>query len=147
MPPDHSDPAHVRETRRKMNLLSLIAIWQLLSVLVVGYVLMWALAVTYMSYSEAEYFGVGMLWSIESLSYYAIELTLGLGYIVPALLGAIGLLRGAEWGRKLSLVHATVSLILFPIGTIPGALALRYLIRRDVREHFQAGRQAMSGPR
>jgi hypothetical protein len=124
-----------------MNYLSLIAIWQLLTVLVVGYVLMWFLAVAYMSYSEAEYFGQGKLWSLESLATYAAGLALGLGYIVPTLAAAFGLLRAREWGRKLSIVHSIVSLVLFPIGTAVGAVSLRYLLRPDVKEYFQAARR------
>lgn len=141
VPRDRAEPSSAKAAKRRANYLSVIAIGQLLSVVLAGYLLMWSLAVTYISYSEAEYFGQGKLWSVESLSTYAIELTLGLGYIVPGLAGATGLLWAKEWGRKLSVVHAVLSLILFPIGTILGALALRYLLQPDVKEHFQAARK------
>jgi hypothetical protein len=134
---DQASSVHSAASERRRRFLTLIAIWQLLSVVVAGYLLMWFLAVTYMTYSEQEYFGLGSLWGPEALRAYAVELALGLGYIVPALAGAVGLLRTREWGRKLSSVHALLSLILIPVGTVPGALALRYLLRPDVKEHFQ----------
>jgi hypothetical protein len=130
-----------------MRNLSLIAIWQLLTVLVAGYLLMSFLIWTYAYFSEAEYFGTGKLWSLEALRYYAIELAVGLGYIVPGLVGAAGLLLAKEWGRKLSIAHALLSLILIPIGTVAGALSLRYLLREDVQDHFEGVTETVGGSR
>ncbi len=49
----------------------------------------------------------------------------------------IGLLRMREWGRILGIVHAALFLIVFPVGTVIGVLALLYLTRPDVRQAFQ----------
>ena len=66
------------------------------------------------------------------------------GLCTTAALGAlslaagIGLMRMATWARWLAVALAILSLILFPIGTIIGALIIRYLLRQDVREAFEA---------
>ncbi|MFC2066473.1 hypothetical protein ACFLUO_05370 [Chloroflexota bacterium] len=58
-------------------------------------------------------------------------------YFIIALLGGIGLLRGKEWGRILSIIHAALSAFWIPIGTIVGILILLYLATPEVREHFR----------
>ena len=63
-------------------------------------------------------------------------LVLVVGFVI-ALMGGIGLLRGREWGRILSIVHAALSLFWVPIGTIIGILVLIYLTKAEVREYFE----------
>jgi hypothetical protein len=66
-----------------------------------------------------------------TLAVVALAFVLGVGVA-----GGVGLLRGKEWGRILSIVHAALSLFNIPIGTVIGVLAMIYLVRQDVREHF-----------
>lgn len=69
----------------------------------------------------------------------------GLGVAVLVLLcftilgafGGFGLLNGTELGRILSIVHAAVNLIIIPIGTVLGILAIIYLGKPEVREYFE----------
>ena len=57
-------------------------------------------------------------------------------YFVMALMGGIGLLRGREWGRILSIVHAALSLFWVPVGTVIGILILIYLTKAETQEYF-----------
>ena len=57
-------------------------------------------------------------------------------YFVLALMGGIGLLKGKEWGRILSIVHAALSLFWVPVGTVIGILILVYLTKTEVQEYF-----------
>jgi MFS family permease len=52
------------------------------------------------------------------------------GLLGPALLGGLGLLRGAVWGRPVVTVTAILMLFLVPLGTIAGLAALAVLHRR-----------------
>ncbi len=63
-------------------------------------------------------------------------------YVVLALVGGIGLLKGKGWGQVLSIVHAAFTLFWVPIGTIIGILAIIYLTKPEVSEYFKAGKQA-----
>ena len=60
-----------------------------------------------------------------------------LTYFVLALMGGIWLLQGREMGRILSIVHAALSLLFVPVGTVIGALVLVYLTKPEVRDYFQ----------
>ena len=84
----------------------------------------------YTGYSEAAYFGDAEGVN-EALLLGGIALVVGLSYSVSAVAGGVGLIMGREWGRKLCIAHAIMSLILFPIGTVVGILSLRYLVRKD----------------
>ncbi len=55
-----------------------------------------------------------------------------------AVVAAIGLLAGKEWGRVLSIVYATFSLLRIPFGTIIGILVIVYLIKPQIREYFES---------
>ena len=60
-----------------------------------------------------------------------------LTYFILALMGGIWLLQGREMGRILSIVHAALSLLFVPVGTVIGALVLVYLTKPEVRDYFQ----------
>jgi hypothetical protein len=53
-----------------------------------------------------------------------------------AMTSGIGLLKGKRWGRIISIINATLSLFLVPIGTVIGILVLIYLLKPEVREYF-----------
>ncbi len=54
-----------------------------------------------------------------------------------AIAGGVGLLKGKEWGRILSIVHAAPSLLSFPIGTVIGIIIIMYLSKTEVKAYFQ----------
>lgn len=54
-----------------------------------------------------------------------------------SLAAGIGLMRLATWARWLAFALASLSLILFPIGTIIGVIIIWYLLRQDVRQAFE----------
>lgn len=56
---------------------------------------------------------------------------------IVSIASAIGLLIRKEWGRMLSIVHAALSLLVVPIGTIIGVLVIQYLGKPEVKEYFQ----------
>jgi hypothetical protein len=60
-------------------------------------------------------------------------------YISIAIAGGVGLLKGREWGRVLSIAHAALSLVSFPIGTVIGVIIIMYLTKSEVTGYFQAG--------
>jgi len=59
-------------------------------------------------------------------------------YIGIAIAGGMGLLKGKEWGRIMSIAHAALSLFYFPIGTVIGILSIIYLTRPEVLEYIKA---------
>jgi hypothetical protein len=59
-------------------------------------------------------------------------------YLAAAVISAVGLLKGKEWGRNTAIVHSAVSLICFPVGTAAGGLSIMYLIKPEVKEYFIA---------
>ncbi len=58
--------------------------------------------------------------------------------VFAALASGVGLMGMRPYGRALLLPFAWFSLILFPIGTVIGVLALRYLYKPEVRAAFAA---------
>ena len=54
-------------------------------------------------------------------------------YLVPGLLGGVGLLRGKPWARPLLIVLSVLAVIGFPIGTALGAFGLWVLLGKDYR--------------
>jgi hypothetical protein len=51
-------------------------------------------------------------------------------------MGGIGLLKGREWGRILSIIHAALNLLWVPVGTVIGVLILIYLTKTETQEYF-----------
>ena len=49
---------------------------------------------------------------------------------------AVGLLRLRDWARWLAIVLAAMGLLLFPIGTIVGALIIWYLLNDEAKQAF-----------
>jgi hypothetical protein len=82
------------------------------------------------------------MWDVPRMGGIAF-ITLGViallmvAYFVLALMGGIGLLKGREWGRILSIVHAALSLFWVPVGTVIGVLVLIYMTKTEVREYFE----------
>ena len=108
------------------DVLLLIAIWQFLTAAgaFIGIV---AIAVfAFPDVSDAGgYFGLSVATVIL------------LGYFGLAVAAGVGLLMGKQWGRIAAIVHAALSLLSAPFGTIIGALTLVYLLRSKTREYFE----------
>ena len=64
-----------------------------------------------------------------------------LAYLGLSLAAGIGLLMEKEWGRISGIVHAALSLLWFPIGTVIGIITLIYLTKAEVREYFESARK------
>ncbi len=126
---------------KRPDLLVLIAVWMFLSALGV---LIGIAAIT-----SAFFFAPGiwmwgnwMWWDVPHIgSFVAVGLSIAIlvmvAYFIIALMGSIGLLKGKDWGRILSIVHAALSLFWVPIGTVIGILVIIYLTKQEVRDYFE----------
>ncbi len=81
------------------------------------------------------------MWDMPRMGGFAIfalgvAVLVMVAYFILALMGGIGLLKGREWGRILSIVHAALSLFWVPVGTVIGVLILVYLTKDEVKEYF-----------
>jgi len=108
-------------------LLILIAVWEFLSA---AGALIGVYIVVYESYLEPEDpppFAWSVALIVMLLAYFGLSVAAG-----------VGLLMRKQWGRILAIIHAALSLINIPIGTIIGALTLVYLRKSKTREYFEA---------
>ena len=114
---------------KRPDLLVLIAIWEFLSALffIIGIAAIAIFAFPH-TWDPGGRFG---------LSIAELLLTSHTGIAVA---GGIGLLMGKGWGRILSIIHAALSLLWIPVGTVLGALVLVYLTKPEVREYFEGSR-------
>jgi hypothetical protein len=120
---------------KRPDLLILIAIWEFITAFfaLIG---ISAIAVFVFPDALAPMWGPAVTGAVFGLSVAVLVL---LCYIGIALAGGIGLLRGQEWGRILSIAHSALSLFWFPFGTAIGILSIIYLTRSEVAEYFKAG--------
>jgi hypothetical protein len=134
---------------KKPDLLILVAIWEFIS----AFFLFISMCFMYLAYF------ISIPWWMGGMGAHVWEDALGswtslgpiegfvmgflgliiLAFLILSLLGGIGLLRGREWGRILSIIQAALSLLWLPIGTVVGILILIYLVRTEVRDYFAAG--------
>lgn len=119
---------------KKPDLLVLIAIWDFL-VAAGSFILVVLISGFAFPPAISQSYGPAMVGVIFGLSVIVLLL---LTLVVISLSGGIGLLRGKEWGRVLSLVNAALSLFSPPIGTAAGVLSIIYLTRADVRAYFKS---------
>ena len=131
---------------KRPDLIVLIAVWEFLN----AFGILFGIGAVGSAYFAATpwmwggWMWDGMMWDFPGMGGFAFfvlgfVLLLMVAYFVLALMGGIGLLRGREWGRVLSIVQAALSLLWFPVGTVIGILILVYLIKPDVREYFSTG--------
>ncbi len=81
------------------------------------------------------------MWGVPQMGGIAIillgsVLLVMVAYFILALMGGIGLLKGREWGRILSIIHAALNLFWVPVGTVIGVLILIYLTKTETQEYF-----------
>ncbi len=130
---------------KRPDLIVAIAIWMFITA---GFVLIGILGMSSMLFLMPWFQvwdgGWGMMpwmggWGIAGIAWLGIGIGLLVlvAYFAAALMGGIGLLQGREWGRVLAIIHAAISLLWVPVGTIIGALILVYLTRPQMREYFQ----------
>jgi len=114
--------------------LVLIAVWDFLTAL---WLLIPVIAIAIFAFPDTDdagaYFGLSIV-TVVLLSLSGLSLAAG-----------IGLLTRKEWGRILAIVHAAMSLIVIPVGTIIGALSLVYLTRSRIREYFATAESPVEG--
>ena len=131
---------------RRPELVILIAIWEFLSAFgvltVIGFVSWAYFFTTPMIWGNWTW--DGMMWDVPQIGgimFFLLGMVLLVmaAFLALAVMAGIGLLKGREWGRILSIVHAGLSLFWFPVGTVIGILVLIYLIRPEVREYFSPG--------
>ncbi len=133
---------------KRPDLIVLIAVWEFLSafgVLIGIGALASAFFFTAPWMTMGEWNGWnGQMWGAPDASGFVIFglsviLLIMVAYFILALMGGIGLLKGKEWGRILTIVHSALSLFWMPIGTVIGILVLIYLTKTEVREYFTGG--------
>ena len=129
---------------RRPELLVVIAVWEFLSafgVLVgIGAVSSLFFFTVPGVWWDGMMGGWGM-WDMPRIGNFAVivmgvVLLVMVAYFVLALMGGIGLLKGREWGRIVSIVQAALSFFWVPIGTVIGILILIYLTKNEVQEYF-----------
>lgn len=130
---------------KRPDLIVLIAVWMFLSAF--GILIGIAAVATVFFFAYPWMWWDGMMggwdmWGAPNIGVIAIivlgiALLVMVAYFIIALMGGIGLLRGKEWGRILSIVQAALSLFCVPVGTVIGILILVYLTKPEVTEHFE----------
>ncbi len=129
---------------KRPDLLVLIAVWMFLSAfgILIGIAAVSSMFfVTYpWMWWDGMMGGWGM-WGLPQMGGIAIillgsVLLVMVAYFILALMGGIGLLKGREWGRILSIIHAALNLFWVPVGTVIGVLILIYLTKTETQEYF-----------
>ena len=120
------------ENIKKPELVILVAVWDFL-VAIFAFVALLLLSIFVFPPATGMAFGPALVGVILGLCVLALFL---LGLLLVSVLGGIGLLRGREWGRALSLVVAALSVFALPVGTAAGVLIIVYLTRGEVRQYF-----------
>ncbi|MFH1640056.1 MAG: hypothetical protein ABIB93_07115 [Chloroflexota bacterium] len=118
---------------KRPDLLLLVAIWEFITAF---FCLIGMLAVIFFIPAFSYRVGLGRITNIGAIFVIGTVCMILLLYTVIALTAGIGLLMKKEWGRVLAIVHAAVSLFLFPFGTVLGVLTLIYVTRTEVRDYF-----------
>ena len=117
---------------QRNDLVVLIAVWELVTAVgaVIG-----AVSIAVFAFPQAV--DRGDAGSLFGLSIAIVMLLAWVGLSVAA---AVGLISRKEWGRITAIVHAALSLIRIPFGTIVGILVLIYLTRPGTRDYFRLGK-------
>ena len=129
---------------KRPELLVLIAVWEFLSAFGV---LVGIGAVSFLFFFTVPgvwwdgMMGEWGMWDMPRIGNFAVVmlgfiLLVMVAYFILALMGGIGLLKGREWGRIMSIVQAALSFFWVPIGTVIGILILIYLTKNEVQEYF-----------
>jgi hypothetical protein len=119
-------------TRRPDELI-LIAVWEFITA--AGALIGMSALFIFVFPEVRHLYGVDNVAAVFGLSIAVIFLFFTVSLAVVA---GIGLLTGKEWGRVMSVVYATFSLLRIPFGTIIGILVIIYLVKPQIREYFES---------
>jgi hypothetical protein len=137
---------------KKPDLLILISIWEFITAFIaflgIAAIAVFAIPAVLGSWGNwnnwMPYDGYynGMMWNsgnmpmVGAIFGLSVAILVLFCYLVVAIIGAIGLLMGKEWGRITAIVHSALSLFWFPFGTVIGVMAIIYLTKQEVKEYF-----------
>lgn len=121
---------------KRSDLLILIAIWEFITAL---FAFIAVAAIAGFAFPDAVSDGDGA--DAGALFFFSVVTVLLLAFGGLAVAAGIGLIMGKEWGRISAIIHAALSLIRIPFGTIIGVLTLIYLLRTETRQYFQTAHQ------
>ena len=110
------------------NLLKLIAVWAFLTAataLITIYIVVYELWLYPEEGAPGDLFGVALI--VALLAFFGLAVAAG-----------VGVLKVKRWGRIVAIIHAALSLINMPIGTVIGALILVYMLKPQTKEYFKA---------
>lgn len=114
--------------RKRPDMLVLIAVWQFISA-----------AGSLIGIASIAVFAFPYVWDPGGVFGLTVAVVTLACYTAFAVAGGVGLLIGKEWGRILSIVHAALSTLAVPVGTIIGVLSIVYLVKPEVRTYFSPG--------
>jgi uncharacterized membrane protein (DUF2068 family) len=118
---------------KRPDLLILIVIWEFLTALLA---LIGVVAIAVFAFPSITFlWGIASAGAIFGLSLATLVLA---AYCGLGIAGGIGLITGREWGRIIAIVHAAISILNVPIGTVIGILSIVYLASPEVRDYFVA---------
>lgn len=121
---------------KRPKLLILITIWVCLTALI-AFIGVAAIAVhAFPSVVGSLYFTRG-----TGLGILSILTIMALAYLGLSVAAGIGLVRAKEGGRFLAIIHASLSLLGIPLGTVIGILTLIYLNKPEIKEYFESARK------
>ena len=118
---------------KKPALLILIVIWRFIAA---AFLAMGIIAIAVFAIPEAVRDS-----NTSSLIPLSIAIVVLLALFSLSLAAGIGLIKEKSWGWTLAIVNAVLDLFNIPFGTVIGVLSLIYLLRKDVREYFEAAQQ------
>ena len=127
---------------KRPDLLILVAIWQFLNAF---FLLIGIAAISVFAFPGA--LGYNWWWTSGVPAFVDIGAIFGLSIAILVLLcliglslaGGIGILKGKNWGRIISIINAALGLLSIPIGTAIGILIIIYLSKDEVRAYFEGG--------
>jgi hypothetical protein len=112
---------------KKINPLLLIAVWEFLTA-VPALLLVYMIVDELWLYPEegapGDVFGVTVI--VALLIFFGLAVAAG-----------VGVLKVKRWGRIVAIIHAALSLLYIPIGTVIGALILVYMLKPQTKEYFK----------
>ena len=121
---------------KRPDLLLLIAIWEFITAF---FALIGISAIAVFAFPEAVNPHWGWEPEVGAIFGLSIAVLVLMCYIGLAIAGGVGLLKGKEWGRILSIAHAALNLFWIPIGTVIGILSIIYLTRPEVKNYCRPG--------